>query len=49
VEDAVQNHYRVFVLKDAVKAIGGDSGLDPSLDEMKRLGAIAIDFDSLDA
>lgn len=49
VEDAVRNHYGLFVLKDAIKAIGGDSGLDPSLDEMKRLGAIAIDFDSLDA
>src|SRR5690349_12113784 len=47
VEDAIRKRYAVVVLKDAIKAIGGNSSLAHSLEEMERPGAVTADFDSL--
>ena len=49
VEDALRHHYVTFVLKDAIKAIHANSNLGQALEEMKQLGAIAVDFESLAA
>ena len=47
VEDALQYHYMTFVLQDAIRAIDANSNLSRTLEEMKRLGAVPVDFESL--
>ena len=49
VEDALRHHYVTFVLKDAIRAIHPHSNLGQALEEMKQLGAIPVDFESLAA
>jgi nicotinamidase/pyrazinamidase len=49
VEDALRYHYMTFVLTDAIRAIDANSNLSRTLEEMKRLGAIPVDFESLGA
>ncbi len=49
VKDALRYHYATFVLKDAIRAIHPNSNLGQALEEMKRLGAVPVDFESLAA
>ena len=46
VRDALKCHYSTFILKDAVRAINVSGGLE-ALEEMERLGAIPIHYESL--
>jgi nicotinamidase/pyrazinamidase len=46
VKDALSHHYGTYVLKDAVR--GMDAGASSAaLEEMERLGAVLIDFETL--
>lgn len=48
VKDAIKNHFKVILLKDAIKAVEVNAGDgDKAIGEMLQLGAISISFDAL--